>query len=235
MIYQFESRVRYSEVDRHQNLTLNAIINYFQDCSTFHSEHIGLGLSYMEEHQKAWVLSSWQIVIHRNLKFGEPITVQTWPYDFKGFMGSRNFALLDEEGKRVVSANSLWSFLDAGTGRPVKVAPEQIRGYVLEEKLPMKYAPRKIALPKQMEEMGQITVQNHHLDTNNHVNNGQYVQMAYEFLPEQFVLRQMRAEYKKQAKLHDHLVPWVKLEEKSCTVVLCGEDRTPYAVVSFEE
>ena len=39
----FNSRVRYSEIDHHGTLTLPALINYFQDCSTFQSEDVGLG------------------------------------------------------------------------------------------------------------------------------------------------------------------------------------------------
>lgn len=235
MIYQFDSRVRYSEVDREQKLTLPGIINYFQDCSTFHSEEINLGLDYMAREQKVWVLSFWQIVIDRCPKFGDHITVQTWPYDFKGFMGSRNFTLLDEEGKRIVSANSLWSFLDLKTGRPVKASKDQLEGYQLEEKLPMEYAGRKILLPTEAKEEEHMQVMKHQLDTNNHVNNGQYVQIAYEFLPEYFNVKQMRVEYKKQAVLHDTIVPWIHIEKGNCTVALCDEKQTPYAVIAFDE
>ena len=36
-MYEFDSRVRYSEVDHHGTMTVPALINYFQDCSTFQS------------------------------------------------------------------------------------------------------------------------------------------------------------------------------------------------------
>ena len=35
MKYSFD-RVRYSEIGEDKSLTLNSVINYFQDCSTFH-------------------------------------------------------------------------------------------------------------------------------------------------------------------------------------------------------
>ena len=31
-MYEFDSRVRYSEVDHHGTMTVPALINYFQDC-----------------------------------------------------------------------------------------------------------------------------------------------------------------------------------------------------------
>lgn len=37
-MYQFESRVRYSEVDSERHLTLPAVMDYLQDCCTFQSE-----------------------------------------------------------------------------------------------------------------------------------------------------------------------------------------------------
>lgn len=235
MIYQFESRVRYSEVDRNQMLTLNAVINYFQDCSTFHSEEIGLGIRNLAGKHRAWVLSSWQIVLEQFPMFGDRITVQTWPYDFKGFYGSRNFALLDERGRRMVSANSLWVYMDLETGRPTKVSEEEVAGYVLEKKLDMDYASRKVPIPKESVEMEHHSVLKYQLDTNNHVNNGQYVLMASEFLPDGFEIRQMRAEYKKEALLHDIIVPQVHQDEKNCTVALCDTKGRPYAVVAFDK
>ena len=53
-MYEFNSRVRYSEIDHHGTLTLPALINYFQDCSTFQSELLNNGVERLEElHRKA--------------------------------------------------------------------------------------------------------------------------------------------------------------------------------------
>ncbi len=48
-MYAFDSRVRYSEIDHQGTMTLPALINYFQDCSTFQSEDIGVGLEVLRE------------------------------------------------------------------------------------------------------------------------------------------------------------------------------------------
>ena len=82
-MYQFDSRVRYSETDEKGRLSVTGIMNYFQDCSTFQSEDIGMGVSYLKEHHQAWWLSSWQIIIDRYPVLGERITIGTWPYDFR--------------------------------------------------------------------------------------------------------------------------------------------------------
>ena len=46
-MYTFQSRVRYSELDPERKLSIASIVDYFQDCSTFHSEQLGVGLDYM--------------------------------------------------------------------------------------------------------------------------------------------------------------------------------------------
>lgn len=234
MVYQFDSRVRYSEVDENRKLTLLSILNYFQDCSSFHSEKIGFGIDYLNERQCAWVLSSWQIVLSELPVFGQRITVQTWPYSFKGFLGERNFCICDEEGRNRAWANTLWTYIDLKTGHPTRVPQEEQEAYVLHDRLEMDYAPRKIRLPKELEQKESFTIARHHIDTNHHVNNGQYVQMAMEFLPAGFEVGQMRAEYKKAALLGDVAVPYVNREDQKYTVLLCDEAQQPYAVIEFQ-
>ena len=56
-MYEFNSRVRYSEIDHHGTLTLPALINYFQDCSTFQSEDMGLGTEVLKAEKRAWILA----------------------------------------------------------------------------------------------------------------------------------------------------------------------------------
>lgn len=232
-MYSFDSHVRYSEVGEDKNLTLNGIINYFQDCSTFQSEELKVGVRQLEAMHRVWVLSSWQIVIDRYPALCEKIHVSTWPYYFQGFCGYRNFTMTDQEGKLLAWANSLWSFLDTQTGRPARVPGEIVKCYELEEKLDMKYASRKVPMPKNGEAAEPFAVQKHHLDTNHHVNNGQYIQMAREYVPEDFRIRQMRAEYKKSALLGDMIYPVTALEDGRYTVGLCDEIGKPYAVIEL--
>ena len=232
-MYAFDSRIRYSETDSEGQLTLNALLNYFQDCSTFHSEDVGLGIVYMKEIGQAWVLSSWQIVVDRYPRLGEKVKIVTLPYELKGFLGYRNFAMLDEEGNYLAKANSLWSLLDMTTGKPVAVNEAMHKGYGIDEKLDMDYAPRKITVPEGGQLLEPIMVKKHHLDTNHHVNNGQYVNIAMEYLPDDFLIHQMRAEYKKQAFLDDVLHPYIVSVESGYVVSLRDEEGRPYVSVEF--
>lgn len=233
MGYSFDSRIRYSEIGENGCLTLPGILNYFQDCCTFHSESIGQGMDVVKKRGRAWVLSSWQVVINRFPKLGEEIVTYTAPYDFRGFMGMRNFTMDTKDGERLAYANTYWTHIDMNTGLPVKLTPEDTAGYITDEKLDMEYAPRKVAILGEGEGKESFAVQKHHLDTNHHVNNCQYVCMAEDFLPENFTVYQMRAEYKMQARLGDVICPKVYEEGEKVVVSLNNEKEKPYAVVEF--
>lgn len=232
-MYSFNSRVRYSEVDEDQELSVTGILNYLQDCSTFQSEDLKLGIDYLNENHRAWWLSSWQIVIERYPRLGEEIVVSTWPYDFKGIYGYRNFTIRDRQGDYLVKANSVWFFFDTEAGRPVRVGEKDVRGYGTagDKKLEMEYAPRRIVLPSQYDEAPVIPVARHHIDTNHHVNNAQYVEIAREALPAGIKICELRVEYKKAAVQGDILHPRVSQEGDCFTVALCDEEGAPYAVV----
>lgn len=233
-MYTFDSRIRYSETDSEGKLTIASLINYFQDCSTFHSEDVGLGIAYLREKNLVWVLSSWQIAVERYPDLGENVTVGTQPYDMKGFLGYRNFWMLDQTGSYLAKANTLWSLLDTKTGKPANIPDSMAEGYGIGEKLDMEYAPRKIAIPQGGSDQDAITVKKYHLDTNHHVNNQQFVNMAMAYLPESFSVRGLRAEYKKQAFLGDVMVPHVAADGGRIVVSLTDPAGAPYVVLEFQ-
>ncbi|MBO5987709.1 MAG: acyl-[acyl-carrier-protein] thioesterase, partial [Lachnospiraceae bacterium] len=143
-MYSFDSRIRYSETDSEGRLTLMALLNYFQDCSTFQSEDAGVGVQYCKDRNVVWVLNAWQIVPIRLPKYGERVRIGTAPYDFQKFMGFRNFMMFDEDGNYLAKANSVWSLIDISTERFVVPDEAMIKGYPKEERIPMEYAGRKI-------------------------------------------------------------------------------------------
>lgn len=235
-MYTFDSRVRYSETDASAHLTIESIIDYMQDCTNFQSEDLGVGLEYHKERQIMWVLNFWQIIIDEYPRMGERITVGTQAFGFEKMFGHRNFLITkqDKPEERIAIANSLWVLMDLKKGRPMIVTPEIGDVYGIHEPLPMGYASRKIRLPQQDgETQPGYVVQEYHLDTNHHVNNGQYVRMALAAIKEEITVQELRVEYRKQAVLGDQIIPVVYCMDSEYLVALNGNDGKPYAVVQF--
>lgn len=232
-MYSFKSRIRYSEVDQQCFLTLDKLIDYFQDCSTFHSESVGFGVEWLAERQQCWMLTAWQIVIDRMPKLGEEVTISTWPYAFRGINGARNFQMTDENGDVIARADSQWVFVDLTCGHPTRVGQELLEGYEFEEKMELPCDSRRIRMPEDCEERPHYLVRKDQIDSNHHVNNGQYVKMALEEIPENIQIHQMRAEYRRQAVLGDEIFPKVKHEGDVWTVFLCNKEGKPYSTVEI--
>ena len=233
MIDSFTSQVRYSETDEKGLLSIPSLINYFQDTSAFQAEKLGIGIGWLKSRNTAWILSSWQIDILRRPALGETVTARTWAYDFHGFFGMRNFDLHDGEGKLAARANSCWILFDFVKGRPVKVFPELTEAYGLHDKIEMEYLPRKLQLPEGGEVQETFLIGRQYLDTNHHVNNGQYIAMAASCLPEGFEVGSLRAEYRRQALLGDTMAARVIQAEDGIGVSLENEQGEPYALVLF--
>ncbi|MDO4523451.1 MAG: thioesterase [Eubacteriales bacterium] len=235
MPYELLSRVRFSEVGEDRMLTVPGIINYFQDCSTFQSEELGNGMELLESRGKAWILACWNLGILRRPGLAEQITVQTWPTGIKGFFAERNFRMLDAQGETLAYANTQWIYLDVKTGHPCRVDEDVMQLYREEEPLPLGKIVRKIMIPEECVEEPHFSVKYGHLDANHHVNNGQYIRMAQDYIPEGFEPCGMHVEYRNAAKLHNEIVPLVKMEQGVCTVSLCDTEKKPYAIVAFYE
>lgn len=231
-MYEMKERIRYSEVGYDGKLTLSGLVNYFQDCSTFQTEDLGLTIQYYKELNQIWLLSSWQVEINRMPELCEEIIIGTFPYAFKGFMGMRNYYMNSLQGEQLACANTVWTLIDMQSRHPLRVTQEAIRGFILEEKLDMEYVPRKIKLEGTRSSRQKIRIGKERIDTNGHMNNGQYVCLAAEYLEEQAKIRRLRVEYKKEVRYQDEIMPVVY--ENGAVVQVALEDAEGAVVAVVE-
>lgn len=241
-MYFFDSRIRYSETDPEGKLKIESLIDYFQDCCSFQSEDGGVGIDYTREKHCAWLVNFWQIEILRRPRLGEYVRTTTFPYDFRQFLGFRNCVMDTRDGERAAFSNSVWSLIDLERNLPVRVGPEMLQAYPLDPRLEMDYLPRKIHLPStEPREEEAVPVTAGMLDSNRHVNNGQYVRLALSLMGHEDEIRQVCVEYMRQAKLGDVIVPQVyegtaSDPEKEEFIALCSEaDHKPFAIVRIKQ
>lgn len=238
-MYTMNRRVTYSQVTRDLKVDMAMIAHFFQDCTIFHSESIGKGVTAATKTNTAWFLSSWQIEVERYPEFGEEITVRTWPHDFKGMYGYRNFDILDK-GKRLARANSIWLFMDIANGRPAKPAEEDLKGYDLEPSHDLEYLPRKIKIFEEECRLNNvydetpIKVKESFLDSNMHVNNGRYVSEAMDYLDLTKEIHHMRVDYRKAAALGDAMYPKVYEKDGCRQVVFSDKEGNPFVIVEVK-
>lgn len=236
-MYSFTSRVRYSECDAQGDITLLALINYLQDCTTFHSEALGAGVEFMRTRNRAWFLAAWNIHVLKQPRFEDEIVISTNPYLFKGIYGFRNFSITSPSGEVYVLADSLWFMMDFKLARPARPAPEEIDPYLAAQEPRLEGIPpleRKLDIPEgEPVEAEPVTVLRHHLDTNYHVNNAQYIEIARDAAEWDEGLTRLDAQYKKSAHLGDVIYPFVYKTEQGCTVDLRDAGGDTFAIVQI--
>lgn len=234
-MFQFESKVRYSEVNSNRELRLSALTDYLQDCCTFQTEEMGVGMDYLKDFHGGWVLSFWEIIIKELPRLSDAIKVGTFPYDFKGFYGLRNFSVENGAAEQIAFANSVWVYMNTETMRPERVPESVLAAYRKKEEEPIAFdwSDRKIKVEGTGVDGNPVEVPHYFIDTNHHMNNGKYIMVAEGYLPEDFRVGRIRAEYKKAAMLSDILYPVIHKEENKITVELTDEAKKPYAIVQF--
>ena len=165
---------------------------------------------------------------------GEEITVGTWVTTTKGIYTNRNFVLKDKNGNDCAVGNAIWVYLDIEKGIPCRITEDIMAIYPKKEPYVMEYAPRKIAVPKELTENERILITPLYLDSNHHVNNSQYIKIAESCLPEDFIIYQMRADYRSSALLNDTIVAKISNNDTIFTVSLENPKGTIFAVVEFQ-
>lgn len=240
IMYSYDTRIRYSETDADLQLSMVGLVKHFQDATIFDSENGKAGMAYLNPKNLVWVLSSWQIEISRMPRLNELVKITTIPYEFRSFMGFRNFLMETEEGEVLAKANSLWTLINTKTGRPEKPDEFLVSAYGLGEKIEMNYKPRKIQVEGEARVLEGFKVLPTQIDSNHHLNNTEYVNMAVACLPEQKKITEMRVEYKTSAHLGDTIVPYVyeQEEEHKTQIQLCGMQEKEgkvdiYAIIEF--
>lgn len=233
-MYSCNDRVSYSRIDKDGLLGVSNIVDAMQDCCLFHSEDVGHSAMLLREKNRAWLVSSWHVVFKRRPKMGEKFFVHTWPYQFKGIFGCRNFLMETPEKEVLAYADSKWFYFDSSTGKPARIDESEKEAYPTEPPYEMDYSSRKVPCPDNLTLQETLPVCQNYLDTNNHVNNGQYVRLAVNVLPIDYEVSEFRAEFRLAAKMGDTLYIRTAEENGCFYVVFTDEEGTPYFISEFK-
>lgn len=222
-MYTLHDRVSFSRIDHSNRISVESVVNAMQDCALFHSEEIGRSAAFLATIHRAWLVSAWHVVFVKRPLMGELFDVHTWAYKFTGIFGHRNFLMETPEHEVLAYADSRWFYYDSEAGKPTRVDREESEGYGIEEPYDMDYSSRKVPVPDSVTEQDRIVVNPALLDTNGHMNNGQYVRLAAWYLPYDMEVSEFRAEYRNAAHRDDTLIVKTGWDNGNYYVIFSGE------------
>jgi medium-chain acyl-[acyl-carrier-protein] hydrolase len=177
-----EFTVHSFDCDAFELLTPAALAGYLQEAAIASADALGFGRAALVGRGVTWVLARERVVLDRPIRFGETLTVETWPSGLDRLAALRDFRLW-RDGVEVGRALTTWFVIDLATRRPSRpdrlLPPE--RHAQTEHVLPP--APSLPALGE-AELDRRFQVRYGDIDGNAHVTNSSYVAWALEALPE---------------------------------------------------
>lgn len=198
-----EYEIHYYEIDIKLQATLPVLVDLFTDVSTFQSEECGVGIDYMMEKNMAWILYKWDIDVIRYPKYREKIIVATEAYSVKKFYAYRKFYILDENGKTIATANSVWLLINIKERKPLKVPDSLVEAFRMSKDTKV-LKTKPLHKFRDIKNSVEFKVRYSDIDTNGHVNNEKYASWMIEGVPleivENHTLKNIKITYKKETK-----------------------------------
>lgn len=201
MEYQYAKKffVGYSDVDVNNHCKLSKIVDLLQNAATLHSDTLGFGAKVMMQRKQVWLMLGWHVRILQYPESDTDVEVRTWCRNIKGVEAKRGFEIVNEAGDTLILADSSWALYDLETQKLLRVPEEMLQAYTGMDRDPFEGEPKERLRDNDVVETEfQMRVGKRDIDTNHHMNNGKYMEVIMEVLPEDQKITEFVSSYRKQ-------------------------------------
>jgi len=208
MIFEQEFKMTLEDIDKNAYITNKAILSYFENIATYHSDSIGGGIRSVQETGLTWIVLDWRVKVIKRIKYGEDIKVRTWSRGIQKFFAFRDYELINGDGETCAIGTSRWILRDINKHKMTLLNDDMMAKYESED--------RRVFSDEEfskMEELNEVSreieykVIRKDIDFNQHMHNLYHFDLAYEALPEDIyensIFNNFRITYKKEIKLGD--------------------------------
>jgi acyl-ACP thioesterase len=175
-IWQETFSLGFKDVDPSDRLTLGAVFDYFQEAAIKHAEQLGVGRAAMAQTGQGWILSRMSVTMDTRPRYGETLTLRSWPRGTERLFALRDYDIRDSAGTPVVRGRSGWLIVDMQKRRPLR--PQEV-----VSKLPpnpdldaLGDGAPALTAREGLIKVGERRAAYSDIDYNRHVNNARYIQ-----------------------------------------------------------
>ncbi len=179
-MWRDDYKVHSYEVDLNARATLPALCRFMQESAWNHAEHLGFGYTHLAAQDLIWILSRQVVEMTRYPKWGDTITVQTWPSGLEKLLCYRDFRLFDAEGSVLGLATTTWFAVDVHSRRPQRSSRYFDYQLPVDCEQVLEDRPPKLNSLQFGDVSREIEVGYHDMDVNGHVNNVRYLEWMLE-------------------------------------------------------
>ncbi len=243
MKFEEEFKVGIREIGLKNEITNYGILAFLEDLATYHSDTVGYGVKDIPINKGAWLLMDWELEVKKRARFNDVLTINTYApiLDKLSFHCYRNFEIYNASSELIATATSKWIFYNFELNKITKLTSEMFCQFQPEgEAIEAERKLLKLKEPSSYENASiyNYTVKRMDIDVNKHMNNLNYLRLAYEVLPENIYfdneLNNLRIMYKHQIKLGDKVKCfYIKKDERNIISIKSADEKTLHAIVEL--
>lgn len=240
-VFEEEYTVRFSQTATHKGATNKSLLSFLENTAGAHSAYCKFSIIDILDKDLTWFILSWKLKVIKRPQASQRIKVQTWGRKMSKLFFLRDFKILDENEEILAIATSKWCLVNTKTGKIAK-APENIEeiyhGFKDDPVFQCEDTAKLIIPKSEVQYVDEYKIRRFDLDGNNHVHNLNYVDFAYELLPEEIYAREELSNieiiYKKEIKYGETIKSSLYIEDGSYTIVIRDEtEETIHAIVKL--
>ncbi len=234
-MYSMKRKLYYSHFGADRNMRRSAMVDLMQDCCTLSRSNDKVLAPLFEEGRLLFVAFR-QLDIYRQPQYLEEVEVRSHIFESRRVYGRRCTEIVGENGEVCVRSYLISTLVNGETFKPTLLSQKDDEALeVLPPPEGYELTDRRIALPKsEPRRFEPFTTLRCQTDTNTHINNARYFDIADELLPAGADVRRIRCEYKSSVMPGDKLFPELYEEDGKYTAVLLTESGEPAAILEIE-
>jgi acyl-ACP thioesterase len=179
-IESFKFHIESYVCDFTEKATLTVISRFLLDAASMHADQRGFGYEQISKDNLVWVLSRLSVQMEEYPDHNQDLTVETWIEDVSRLFTQRCFCVINQSGKIIGYARTIWAAIDMQTRRPIDIQawrPDMLQ-YVDAEKLCPIEKMSKILPVDGVDSCMGYTVRYSDIDINKHMNSAKYIEHA---------------------------------------------------------
>ena len=231
-IYTYNYKIKYSDIGIDNKITLKALVDTLQEAAIAHSDQAGFGVNNIPNTHLAWLLLNWKVEIKSYPILNDVITVKTWPRIFDKLYSYRDFEIYDKNNNIIGVASSKWFAINTENKKIIKLTPEITESYggTTQKEVFSCAFNKKIEEPQESKLNFTYKIQRRDLDTNNHVNNLNYIDYALETLDDSIynnlIFNNLEIVYKKELKLNEIINCFYSFKDNKHIITIKNNDNS---------
>ena len=207
-IFEKVLKVDISRVNSNGKITNKGMLGLLENVACMHSDKAGYGIKEIPLTRLSWIQLNWRVQILRRPCYGEDLKICTWARIDSKVSTLRDFEVLDKDNNQLCIATTRWTLINIDTQSLTKINDDIINKYNPENiSIMPDFEFKKLSEPTDFSNEYIYTTQRRDIDVNNHMHNLNYLDLAYEALPEDVynteTFNNIEIMYKKAIRLGD--------------------------------